>query len=216
MTTTRLPLPAHYDRVQAASWAYRPDETALAPAAAAWRKTHAIKPSGADERPTSGVVKMHVVLNGSGAIDNICFEKESNGCTHTLGYWKTHAEQGPAGYDDTWDLIGPMGEYESFFLSGGTYFDAINASPGGNAYYQLSQQYIAAVLSKLSGASSAAVDDELADAKTLFETYTPAEIGALKGNNAVRQQFLSLSETLDQYNNGIIGPGHCDSNTVAD
>jgi nicotinamidase-related amidase len=50
MTTTRLPLPAHYDRVQAASWAYRPDETALAPAAAAWRKTHAIKPSGADER----------------------------------------------------------------------------------------------------------------------------------------------------------------------
>jgi hypothetical protein len=169
-----------------------------------------------DLGPTSGVVKMHVVLNGSGAIDNICFEKESNGCTHTLGYWKTHAEQGPAGYDDTWDLIGPMGEYESFFLSGGTYFDAINASPRGNAYYQLSQQYIAAVLSELSGASSAAVDDELADAKTLFETYTPAEIGALKGNNAVRQQFLSLSETLDQYNNGIIGPGHCDSNTAGD
>ena len=124
--------------------------------------------------------------------------------------WKTHAEQGPAGYDDTWESIGPLGEYEPFFLSSGTYFDAINASPQGNAYYQLSQQYIAALLSKLSGANSSDVDNELADAKTLFETYTPAEIGALRGNNPVRQEFISLSGTLDQYNNGIIGPGHCE------
>jgi nicotinamidase-related amidase len=56
MTTTPLPLPAHYDRAQAASWAYRPDETGLAQAAAAWRKTHAIKPSGADER------RVHLLL----------------------------------------------------------------------------------------------------------------------------------------------------------
>jgi nicotinamidase-related amidase len=50
------PVPAHYDPAQAASWAYRPDEAALAPAAAAWRKRHAIRPSGADER------RVHLLL----------------------------------------------------------------------------------------------------------------------------------------------------------
>jgi hypothetical protein len=163
-----------------------------------------------DLGPTSDVVKMHIMLNGSGAIDNICFEKPDDGCTHTLGYWKTHAKQGSAGYDATWDLLGPLGENEVFFLSGGTYFEAIDAEPRGNAYYQLSQQYIAALLSKHSGASSSVIDTELGDAKSLFETYTPAQIGALRGNNVVRKKFISLSEALDDYNNGRIGPGHCD------
>ncbi|KAB2898325.1 MAG: isochorismatase family protein [Kofleriaceae bacterium] len=56
MKTTQLPLPAHYDRAQAASWAYRPDEGALAQAAAAWRKAHAIRPAAADER------RVHLLL----------------------------------------------------------------------------------------------------------------------------------------------------------
>jgi nicotinamidase-related amidase len=50
------PLPSHYDPAQAASWAYRPDETALAAAAAAWRKAHGIRPSAADER------RVHLLL----------------------------------------------------------------------------------------------------------------------------------------------------------
>ena len=41
---------------------------------------------------TSGVVYMMVDLNGSGAIDEVCFEKDvvSMGCTRTIGYWKNH------------------------------------------------------------------------------------------------------------------------------
>lgn len=168
--------------------------------------------------PTSGVAKMIVVLNGSGAIDNICYEKEDPGCTFTLGYWKTHAVQGAAGFDPTWNLLGAMGENEPFFLSGGTYYDAISTAPAGNAYYQLSQQYVAAVLNGLSGASTSDVSAELAQATGLFATFTPAQIGALRGNNATRKLFISLSETLDDYNNGVIGPGHCDDNgdTIAD
>ncbi len=53
---TTLPIPAHYDPAQAASWAYRPDEAALATAAAAWRKRHGVRPSGADER------RVHLLL----------------------------------------------------------------------------------------------------------------------------------------------------------
>lgn len=55
-TVAPLPLPAHYDPAQAAAWAYRPDETALATAAAAWRRTHGLKPAGADER------RVHLLL----------------------------------------------------------------------------------------------------------------------------------------------------------
>jgi hypothetical protein len=49
----------------------------------------------------------------------------------------------------------------------------------------------------------------IAAAETLFSTYTPAQVAAMRGNNPVRQQFISLAYTLDQYNNGYIGPGHC-------
>jgi len=62
------------------------------------------------------------------------------------------------------------------------------------------------------------VNDDLADAKTLFKTYTPAQISDLKGNNTTRKAFIALSQKLDSYNKGDIGPGHCDEekNTVAD
>jgi hypothetical protein len=63
----------------------------------------------------------------------------------------------------------------------------------------------------LAGASDAAVTDAFNDAKTLLETYTPAEIADLKGKNGkdLTQQFTDLGSALDEYNNGLTGPGHC-------
>ncbi|HRL14401.1 MAG TPA: hypothetical protein PKX07_21140, partial [Aggregatilineales bacterium] len=60
------------------------------------------------------------------------------------------------------------------------------------------------VLNDLNGADTSAITAELAAAKTLFETYTPAQV-----TRQVRNQFTSLATTLDNYNNGLIGPGHC-------
>ncbi len=131
----------------------------------------------------------------------------SGGCTLTPGYWKTHSQYGPAPYNDTWAIIG---ENTTFFLSGQSYFDVLNTSPAGNAYYILSFQYIAAQLNFLNGADPTDAQDAFDQATTLFNTYTPAQIGALKGSNATRQLFISLGTTLDNYNNGLIGPGHCD------
>lgn len=131
------------------------------------------------------------------------------GCTLTLGYWKTHSEFGPAPYDATWAQL-PSGASTGFFLSGQTWFQVFNTTPSGNAYYILAHQYMAAVLNGLNGASApAAVTQAIASATALFNTYTPAQIGALKGNQAPRPAFISLAETLDDYNNGLIGPGHC-------
>ena len=136
---------------------------------------------------------------------------EQVGCTFTQGYWKTHSIYGPAGpADDAWNLLpGGLGPNTVFFLSGQTWLAVFNTSGGGNAYYTLAKQYMAAVLNGLNGANTSSVAAAIASATTLFNTYTPAQIGALSGGNALRQQFLSLASTLESFNTGATGPGHC-------
>jgi hypothetical protein len=131
-----------------------------------------------------------------------------HGCTLTQGYWKTHSERGPAPFDNTWALLpGGQGASTTFFLSGQTWFEVFRTAPAGNAYYNLAHQYMAARLNILNGASApASVTNAIATATSVFDTYTPAQIGALK----LRQQFISLAGTLASYNEGAIGPGHCD------
>jgi hypothetical protein len=132
---------------------------------------------------------------------------EDVGCTRTQGYWKTHSIYGPAPYDDTWAAIG---EDTTFFLSGQSYYEVMWTAPKGNAYYNLAHQYIAAVLNIEAGATAPdEVIDAIAEAELLFAAWTPAQVGALRGNAALRKDFLELAELLDDYNNGLIGPGHC-------
>ncbi len=127
------------------------------------------------------------------------------GCTLTQGYWKTHSSFGPAPYDDTWALIG---ETTPFYLSGNSYYQVLWTPPsGGNAYYILAQQFIAAELNGLNGASTTpAVNQALSWAEAFFLTYTPTS----KLPKDVRSLALSYAAVLDSYNNGLIGPGHCD------
>lgn len=129
------------------------------------------------------------------------------GCTLTPGYWKTHSIKGPAPYDDTWAQIG---ENTTFFSSGQSYYTVLWTAPGGNAYYILAHAYIAAELNQLNGASIPAnVLTAYNAATTLFNTYSPAQVAALRGNSPVRAQFITLAGILDGYNNGLTGPGHC-------
>ncbi|OGU69308.1 MAG: hypothetical protein A2W30_04335 [Ignavibacteria bacterium RBG_16_36_9] len=133
----------------------------------------------------------------------------NGGCTLTPGYWKTHSEFGPAPYDDTWAQLS-NGASTTFFLSNKTYYQVLWTSPRGNAYYNLSFHYIATQLNFLNGADPSAAQEAYDAATILFNNYTPAQIAALKGNNPTRQQFISLAGILGNYNEGIIGPGHCD------
>lgn len=138
------------------------------------------------------------------------------GCTLTQGYWKTHNLSFPGGAskkaDATWDEIGPLAEDELFFISGKTWFEVFWTPPGGNVYYNLAHQYMAAVLNGLAGADTSAVDDELAAAAALLSANTPAQAQTLKGNAA--RPWRDLASVLDDYNNGLIGPGHCDEDPL--
>ena len=137
------------------------------------------------------------------------------GCTLTPGYWKTHSKYGPAPYDDTWALVEPDGEDSEFFDTGKSWYEVLWTSPKrGNAYYILAHAYIAAALNEANGASvppevAAALDN----AELLLDEYdgNPESMDGLKGKEAreVRSEFIDTAELLDDYNNGIIGPGHC-------
>ena len=132
------------------------------------------------------------------------------GCTLTPGYWKTHSKYGPAPYDDTWALVTPNGEDSTFFLSGQTWYQVLWTPPkGGNAYYILAHAYIAAALNQLNGASIPQnVLNVYNSATAVFSTYTPQQVAAF--SKTQRAKLVKLYEILDAYNNGYIGPGHCD------
>jgi hypothetical protein len=128
------------------------------------------------------------------------------GCTLTPGYWKTHSLRGPAPYDDAWLNIGASGADTMFYLSGKTYYQVLWTAPNGNVYYILAHAYIAAKLNILDGASTTpAVTAAIASAETYFTTKTPTS----SLTRAQRNALITLATTLDNYNNGVIGPGHC-------
>jgi hypothetical protein len=121
------------------------------------------------------------------------------GCTLTQGYWKTHSREGPAPYDDAWALLGAAQEDTVFFSSGKTYYQVLWTAPKGNPDYILAHQYIAAQLNMLNGASTPANVQTAFDAATAY----------FSGGTASRSTILGWASLLDQYNNGIVGPGHC-------
>jgi len=156
----------------------------------------------------SGVI-VTVAPGGSASAEVInTFEREDEfGCTYTQGYWKTHADPKKKQYDPTWAEVG--GPNAPFFLSGQTYLKVMQMpSADGNVYYILAQQYIAAKLNSFVASTPQEVDDAIAAAKDFFETYTPA--AALELAPEMRQTYINYATTLDNYNNGLIGPGHCD------
>jgi hypothetical protein len=140
----------------------------------------------------------------SASVTVTCTPPPPAGCTHTQGYWKNHATGKKA--DPTWALVG--GPNAAFFSSGMSWLTLFGTPPkGGNAYIILAHQYMAARLNVLDGATTTpAVDAALAWATTFFTTYTPSS--AL--TTALRDQAIAYADLLDDYNNGEIGPGHCD------
>lgn len=117
------------------------------------------------------------------------------GCAPTQGYWGAHSKHGPAPYD----------EDSPFFSGGQTWYQVLQTPAADNVYYMLAHQYIAAVLNQLSGANTSVISAELALAAQLLADYTPGS--SITG--ALRSSFISTANVLNNYNNGLIGPGHC-------
>ena len=118
-------------------------------------------------------------------------------CTLTQGFWKNHQE--------LWDTNGEMVVWtgQTFFNSGKTYAQifALSAA-GGNSYVKLAHQYMAAKLNVNFG-SDPTINAAIAQAEALLSGHTA---GSYYIKNAT---WNTVATTLDNYNNGLTGPGHC-------
>jgi hypothetical protein len=120
------------------------------------------------------------------------------GCTYTQGYWKTNT---------TDKHIWPVA---ALTIGGVEYTQAelltfLGTPAKGNGIITVGHQLIAALLNVANGATAdAATAAAIASAQTFI-----AANGGLGGTVATSTTSEALTEALDNFNNGIVGPGHC-------
>jgi hypothetical protein len=137
----------------------------------------------------------------------------SNGCTLTQGYWKTHNDsfKGGAPTDDNWEHLTSEEQTSFAYLLGSdSWFNILWSAPkGGNVWYQLAHQWMAAQLNVWNGASASAITPALANAEAWLHLHSPLQ--KLKAKDAT--DAAAWASLLGSYNEGLIGPGHCSEQT---
>ena len=117
-------------------------------------------------------------------------------CTYTQGYWRTHPNAWPV----TSLTLGTV-TYQAAELM------AILDNPAqGNGLLILAHQLIAAKLNIANGADPSAVQQTIIDADAMTAGLVVPPIG---NGYLPSEQTSALTETLTEYNEGTIGPGHC-------
>ncbi len=136
--------------------------------------------------------------------------EEFVGCTRTQGYWKTKPGAWPV---------------SSLVIGGVTYsktqlLNLLKSAPRGDASLILADQLISSMLDAATGTSvPPTVQDAIDDAQAWMAANKDADgllaygIGHTKDetlpNPLVWDQAISLGAVLDAYNNGLLGPPHC-------
>ena len=116
-------------------------------------------------------------------------------CTYTLGWYKNHTSSWPSGNlkpNDTFD-------------GGMKIIDLLNTPPKGSQYIILAHQYITALLNIQGGSSVPPA------VQTALDTAAAYFAGGGAGAGDPNVNISGVSTILDDYNNGISGPGHCAS-----
>lgn len=144
-------------------------------------------------------------------------ECECGGCTYTIGYWKNHDGSGPqddkispliqAAGGTIW--LGTPNGAKSVAVTTAAQAGSILANAGGaNKFNQLYAQMLAAKLNILNGACDLAVDELIDTVDAFLAEHDAGDWGGL--SKSEQTQVTNWAKTFDDYNNGIIGPGHCD------
>lgn len=114
------------------------------------------------------------------------------GCTFTQGWYKNHTTQWPTGFSPN-----------DIFDGGLSWINLYKTPPkGGNAYIQLAHQYMTALMNVANGAAVPPAVQTALNAAAAY--FAAGGAGAGSGN------IDGVAAILDDYNNGLTGPGHCD------
>ena len=134
-------------------------------------------------------------------------------CTRTIGYWKNHAGFGPQA-----DVVTPLlprwlgtsgGAKSVHVTTAALAVSLLNKSgDASNGISKLYAQLLAAKLNIANGADGSPVLQTVTQADAFLATHAASDWGSLSSTQ--RQQVLSWAAKLDDYNNGKLGPKHCD------
>ena len=131
-------------------------------------------------------------------------EDRNHNCTYSQGYWKTHGPIPTGNNTNEWPVT-------SLQLGTVTYTDLqlqaiFNTPAAGNGLISLAHQLIAARLNIANGADGSSITATLAAADALIGGLIIPPVG---GGSLPNSATSSLTNTLNNYNEGLIGPGHC-------
>jgi hypothetical protein len=140
------------------------------------------------------------------------------GCTVTIGFFKTHA--GFTGHNpDVITALLPQtlgsGGGKSITVTTAAQAVSLLSFKGSNNVFdpsnginKLYAQLLAAKLNIAGGADGSAVSSTIAAADAFLTTHDSTDWKNL--SKSEKQMVLGWMTTLDSFNNGLIGPGHCD------
>lgn len=130
--------------------------------------------------------------------EGLCDAEGEGGCTLTQGYWATHEEMWPV---DSLEVGGRT-------YSRDTLLGVLASATRGDRSLQLAQQLVAARLNELRGADTSVLGTTMDDVDAWLAAHDDGDglpFGSRKWDGAD-----GWHTTLDDFNNGRIGPGHCD------
>lgn len=137
------------------------------------------------------------------------------GCTRTIGYWKNHAGFGPQ--DDMVTALLPIwlgdddGDESLAVTDAATAVAVLEMRTYGrpnNGITKLYAQLLAAKLNVAAGADGSAVADVVDAADDFLAAHDWSAWSGLSRDD--QHMVLDWMSMLDDYNNGYVGPGHCD------
>ena len=149
----------------------------------------------------------------SGGVDNITIcQRTTGGCTRTIGYWQNHAGFGPQAdalsrYLPLWLGTAAGAASERVTTAARAVHILSQRDGSSNGIVKLRAQLLAAKLNIAAGASAGTIGSTIAAADAFLATRTVSSWGSLSA--AQRQQVLAWKDTLDRYNNGLLGPRKC-------
>ena len=120
-----------------------------------------------------------------------------DGCTLTQGYWKNHSSKWPV----TSLMLGTTSYTRAQLLA------ILHTETAGNGLVSMSHQLIAAKLNLAAGASSAGISDSISRADALIGGLVIPPHGAGFLATALTSP---VNDALASFNQGNVGPGHCD------
>ncbi|MBU0985436.1 MAG: hypothetical protein KKA42_16300, partial [candidate division Zixibacteria bacterium] len=170
-----------------------------------------------DADPVNGTTSCVALRTGESnrTIDAGLVVSEQTGCTRTIGYWKTHAGTKRHGVDAVTPLLpiwlGTENGDKSVEITTAREAVAVlgqkTLGRPWNGITKLYAQLLAAKLNMAAGASGDAVSGVVADADSFLAEHSWKSWNGLSWTE--KKTVLEWKTTLDMYNNGKIGPGHC-------